>query len=113
VGALVRGRVRELEAQGGVTFTCRVVLELPGGGSRVLRFVATAPDARLAPGNLLEARLVENPVAEEVVFCRNLTTGQVLVDRIHHQAGRMARVFLVACLAVAAMAWALWTSRRL
>ena len=109
----VTGTIRELQAEGGPVFSCRVVLDLAGGGSRVLQFAAAAPDARLRPGDRLDVRLVENPVGEEVVFCRNATTRQVLVDRVHHQAGRMAWTFLAGCVAVALGLWLLLGTHRL
>ncbi len=86
---MVRGRVEEVSVLGDISATYTVSLA-SGNSRRVLRFVATRPDLRLSPGDLLEAKLARNPAGEEVMLCRNLSTGQLLVDRVNYQATHMA-----------------------
>ncbi|MDA8066260.1 MAG: hypothetical protein M0Z27_06805 [Thermaerobacter sp.] len=101
----VRGRVEELERLGDVSAVYTVALDVGGGGRRVLRFTATRRDLRLAPGDVLEAKVARSPAGEEVMLCRNRSTGQLLVDRVNFQAGRITWWFLGGLL----LLWILWS----
>ncbi len=96
---VVGGQISQVQAEGaGVTFSCRVVLVIGHGESRSLSFTITGRDAKLQHGQFLEAKISHNPAGEEVVFCRNLTTRKVLVDRINFQASRITCWSCAGCL---------------
>ncbi len=96
----IRGKVEQLQVEGGgVTFSCWMTLTVDGK-SRSLSFTITGRDADLRPGHHLALKISRNPSGEEVVFCRNLTTGRILVDRINFQATRITCWTCAGCLAV-------------
>ncbi|MDA8065527.1 MAG: hypothetical protein M0Z27_13705 [Thermaerobacter sp.] len=103
---IVRGRVEEVSVLGDVSATYTVSLA-SGSTHRVLRFVATRPDLSLSPGDLLEAKLARNPGGEEVMLCRNLSTGQLLVDRVNYQATHMACWLLAGLVVLVLLGWSL------
>lgn len=68
----------------------RLVLVVPGGGTRAVQFTTTREDVELRTGDLLEVRVVHQAQGEEVVLVRNLTRRLLVLDQMNYEANRIA-----------------------
>lgn len=105
---IVHGKVTDAKVLfgGGPSSTVAVALRTGQGEDRAFKVVISRPDVRLTDGDRVVLK-VETPAGtEEVVYCRNETTGQVLVDQVNSQAAHLTYWLLALLFSVGFLIWA-------
>lgn len=82
-----------------------ITLRTEKGCQRSFKVAVTGSDMRVTEGDIVEVKVHQMVTGEDVVFCRNETTGRILVDRVNSEASRITLWVIGIALTLFVVAW--------